>query len=590
MGCSPRPPAKADSCCARLSVCAGTSGHSRILSPMLRRLGTSFFALALMSSAADSQWVKARLGSFETISDTGRKSAIAGLSQFEQFRFALGAAMGKPDLRLDPPLRILVFRNAQEMPPGCDTVHTGRDRLVACIANEAQLPPALIRELTLRLLEENFSRLPGPMERALETFFSTVQSNAIHVVWGAPPPKPERTREWALIHMLITSPGYSGRAHIYLHNLAEGMNSNGAVRSLSEDPDQFNARVDAYYAAGVFSTATAPNRPLNPERDFATTMMTSDEGQLARADLLTAGSAALYESLLKAKKMTAEANEGLAILAMRDNDNLAARNYMEEALRQGTKNVVALTQYAARLRDPERAISILHQALTIDPKYPEAHWTLGEKIADPPRRSTEWKQAVALAPRRFDWWEQYAELCVSLKMYAEAGRAWVAAAQAAPDTDHREKYLAARGSIDELRMNDEAEERRKEAAARAADMARLKSQAQKELAEMEARVNTKPISKDVPTVDWFEVNGSAKLDGTLTRVVCSGKQYQLEVKDDLGKVQRLLIADPAQVGISGGDATIACGVSKTPRQVTITFRPTKDNKSFVGEVTGIDFH
>ncbi len=214
----------------------------------------ALFALSIPCFAADAQWVKARLGSFETISDNGRKSAIQGLSQFEQFRFALGTAMGKPDLVLDPPLRIIVFKTAQEMPPGCDTVHTGRDHLMACITNtgnEAQLPPALIRELTVRLLEANFSNLPAPMERALETFFSTVQSKAVHVTWGAPPPAAERTREWALIHMLITQPDYSGRAHIYLHNLAEGMDSNGAVRSLSEDPAKFNAEVDRYYAAGV---------------------------------------------------------------------------------------------------------------------------------------------------------------------------------------------------------------------------------------------------------------------------------------------------------------------------------------------------
>ena len=216
---------------------------------MIHRARRALIALSLACAfrvpncaAADSQWVKARLGSFETISDTGRRSAITALSQFEQFRFALGAAMGKPDLRLDPPLRIMVFKNAQEMPPGCDAVHTGRERLMACIANEAQLPPSLVRELTARLLEENFSNLPVPIEHALQSFFSTVQSNAVHVTWGAPPPHDERTREWALIDLLITQPEYSGRAHIYLHNLAEGMDSNGAIRSLSEDPAAFNRK------------------------------------------------------------------------------------------------------------------------------------------------------------------------------------------------------------------------------------------------------------------------------------------------------------------------------------------------------------
>ncbi|MES1260678.1 MAG: hypothetical protein ABUS49_02995, partial [Acidobacteriota bacterium] len=412
----------------------------------------------LFSLALNGQWVKARLGSFEAISDNGRRAAIQGLSQFEQFRFALGSAMGKPELRLDPPLRIMVFKSAQEMPPGCDTVHTGRDRLMACIAssnNDSQLPPGLIRELTVRLLEANFANLPPAMEQGLKTFFSTVQSNAVHVTWGNPPPPAERTREWALIHRLITQPDYAGRAHIYLHNLAEGMDSNGAIRSLSEDPAKLNAEVDRYFAAGVFAGTAAPNRPLNPDRDFNTTVLTTDEGQLARADLLTPGSAAIYQGLLKAGKQLAEANEGLAMLAMREGDREATRRYMEAARTAGTRNVVALTRYGAMTDDAERAQTVLKEALTIDPKYAEAHWFLGEKIEDPARRRGEWKQAVELAPRNHEWWAKYAQLCVDGKQYAEAGRAWLAAAQAAPNRELRERFLASRGQIDELRLNDE---------------------------------------------------------------------------------------------------------------------------------------
>ena len=135
---------------------------------------------------------------------------------------------------------------------------------------------------------------------------------------------------------------------------------------------------------------------------------------------------------LKAGKQVAEANEGLAILAMRDGNTEDARHYMEAARTAGTHNVVALTEYGIMTKDSERAIAILKEALTVDPKYPEAHWALGEKISDPRRRLAEWKQAVALAPRRYEWWEKYASLCIDQKQYAEAGRAWIAAAQAAP--------------------------------------------------------------------------------------------------------------------------------------------------------------
>jgi len=568
---------------------------------MLREARCTAFVVFLAAAflpdpaRADSQWIKARLGSFETISDNGRRSAIQALSQFEQFRFALGAAMGKPDLKLDPPLRIVVFKNAQETPPACTGLLTGRDHLMACVAGQEgkdnQLPAQLVRQLTVRLLEENFSNLPIPIERALETFFSTVQSNSVHVTWGAPPPHDERTRDWALLHMLITQPEYSGRAHIYLHNLANGMDSNGAIRSLSEDPAKFNAAVDAYYIAGDFKSAAAPNRALNTERDFSTTVLTSDEGQLMRADLLMLGSTAIYQSLLQSGKHVAEDNEGLAILAMRAGDTEQARHYMEAARTAGTQNFIALTSYGSLEKDPERAIAILKEALTLDPRYAEAHWALGEKISDKPRRMMEWKQAVALAPRNYQWWAQYAQLCIDQKQYAEAGRAWLAAAQAAPDIQHKEQYLAARGQIDQLRLDDEEAVRRREAAARAAEIDRLKNQARKELADLEARANSKPLSKEelAKTVDWTDIHGSAKVTGTLVRVQCVARQFQLDIKDEIGKAQRLIVADPSLLEITGGDGTLSCAANQKPRPVIITFKPTTDRKGFSGEVTGIEF-
>jgi len=542
-------------------------------------------------AAAEPQWVKARLGSFEAISDGGRRAAIQGLSQFEQFRFALGSVMGKPDLVLDPPLRILVFRNAQEMAAqGFTGLRMGREQWMACATAEGQLPPGLVRELTRRILEGNFSSMAGPAETALETFFSTVQSNSVHVTWGAPPPPAERTRDWALLHIMITHPDYSGRAHIYLHNLASGMDSNGALRSISEDPAKFNAEVDRYFNAGIFNSTSAPNRALNTDRDFRTTILTSDEGQLMRADLLTPASEAEYQALLKVGKHVAEANEGLGILAMRAGDTVRARTYMEAARRAGTKNATALTSYSALEKDPEQAITILKEALTADRKYAPAHWALGERIAEPRRRLAEWKQAVALAPRNYEWWAQYAQLCVDQRQYAEAGRAWVAAAQAAPDPQQRARYLGLRGQIDELRMEDEAAERRKEAAAAAADMERLKAQARKEIADLEARTNTKPLSKEEAgkTVGWDEIYGSESVSGTLVRIECVGKLLRLEVKDDAGKVQRLLVSDPSQVEITGPDATLGCGPRK-PRPVTIGYKPGKEKNGVTGEATRIEF-
>lgn len=558
-----------------------------------RALGGAVALCAFLASntlQAEPRWIKARLGSFEAISDDGRRSATQALSQFEQFSFALGSAMGQPDLTLDPPLLIIVFRSDREMraqcPPG---VVMGRNRLMACTTSEGQLPQSLLRDLTRTLLARNFSRMPTPIEKAIETFFSTVESNAVHVTWGAAPPQAERTRDWALLHRIITQPDFSGKAKIYLHNIAAGMDPNAASRNaFGEDAAKFEADVDRYYNAGVFNTSAAPNRPINPDRDFNTTFLTSDEGDLMRADLLTPASAALYESLLKAGKDVAEANEGLALLAMRDNDAAAARTHMEAARKAGTRNFVALTEYAKLETDPDRAVEILKQALSIDPKYAEAHWALGEKLPTAARRLAEWKLAVNLAPRNYEWRAKYAQLCVDQAQYAEAGRAWVAAAQAAPDVRLREQYLTARGQIEQQRLEAEDQERHRDAMAKQMEIDRLKRDAQKEIEDLEARVNTDPLSKEqvAKAVPWFDDSGSEKIAGVLTRVDCNGKQIRLTVKGDQGKTQVFLVPDTAQFEIKDG-ATLTCGAQKS-RRVIVSYKP-GEAKSGSTEATRMEF-
>ena len=102
---------------------------------------------------------------------------------------------------------------------------------------------------------------------------------------------------------------------------------------------------------------------------------------------------------------------------------------------------------------------------------------------------------------------------------------------------------------------------------------------------MEARVNTKPLSKEevAKAVDWTEINGSGSIKGTLMKVQCGSpktrsakamsRQIQLEVKDEMGNVLHMVVPDPSQISIAGGDGTLACGGVQKPRDVTITFKP-----------------
>ena len=445
----------------------------------------AFLSAAGLQAAAPT-WIKARSGPFETVSDDGRRAAAQALSQFEQFRFALGMVLGKPDLQFDPPIRIILSRSAAdttspEVSESCRGVHPGRDRLTVCAPAEAQLPAELLRSLTRILLENNFTAMPRSMELAVENFFSTIQSNATHVTWGAPPAPAERTRDWALLHRIVTQPDYAGKARIYLHNLASGMDRRSAVKNaFGEDGAKFEADTDRYYEAGIFQTSPAPSRPINPDHDFAITPLTSDEGILMRADLLDSSSAGLYRQLLAMGKHASEANEGLGLLAVHGNDAAQARKFFEAAIASGSKNVVMMTAFAGLQQDPGKAVKILQDAVAIDPKYAPARWMLGEKSDDPRMRLMQWKRATALAPRNADWWSRYAQFCVDQKQFAEAGRAWVAAAQAAPDDAHRNAYLNNRGQIDEQRLHAEDEERRKQIEAQTRELDQLKAEARKE--------------------------------------------------------------------------------------------------------------
>jgi tetratricopeptide (TPR) repeat protein len=580
-----------------MSVQAAGYGLARTSINALARAATLLAALSALQPLSaqpllgSKSWVRAKLGPFEAVSDDGRTPAIQALSQFEQFRFALGTAMGQPELRLDPPLRIIVFRDAKELAAqGCDGIHMGRDHLMACAAAGGQLPAPIVRELTRRLLETNFTGIPPATETALETFFSTVASNAVHVTWGAPPPAAERTRDWALLHLLITQPETSGRAHIYLHNLATGMDANGAIRSMGQDVAKFNADVDRYFAAGQFQAVPAPNRPLNPERDFVTAILTADDGQLARADLMGPGAEAAYVALLKAGKHAAEANEGLGFLALRAGDEDKAGEYFAEACKAGSKNVVALTTYGKWEKHYDVAIDVLKQALTIDPKYAPAHWELGDKLDDPSARLAEWKIALGLAPHNVDWWVSYARLNEGQKHWAEAGRAWTAAAQATSDPAKREEFLSARGRIEQQRLDDEAAEKRREDLAKAAEIDRLKAEARKEIASIEARANSQNPKKNdtAPVLDWWDDANAPTVAGTLTRVDCAGKQLRLTVKEASGTVRVLLVADPSGINVSGGEMKFVCGVQKA-RAVVIHYKPSSDSAGVLGQVTGIEY-
>jgi hypothetical protein len=126
--------------------------------------------------------------------------------------------------------------------------------------------------------------------------------------------------------------------------------------------------------------------------------------------------------------------------------------------------------------------------------------------------------------------------------------------------------------------------------AKAREIDQLKNEARKELANLEARVNIRPLSAQeaANTVDFDDAFASEKLTGSLVRVECAGKQLRLSVKNDEGQTLTLAVPDPQRFEIKGAESLV-CGVQK-PRRVTVSYKPsTAPKQAIAGEAIGLEF-
>jgi hypothetical protein len=149
----------------------------------------------------------------------------------------------------------------------------------------------------------------------------------------------------------------------------------------------------------------------------------------------------------------------------------------------------------------------------------------------------------------------------------------------------------ARLAVEQQRLDYEAEEKRRAAEEDARELARLKQQALDHVHELEAKYNQGAPAAAGPVVPWW--NGpapSGKVRGLLRQVDCLGKQLRLVVETADHKLVRLLVPDAAQVPVTGGNQTLACGKAAVPRQVSIEYFPKPNPRlTTAGEVATIEF-
>src|SRR5258706_6734492 len=562
---------------------------------------TCLFACA---ASAQERWIQFRSGPFEVFTNAGAHPGRELLGRFDEFHFALGQILGHPDLQTPLPIRILLFKTTRERDayPTTPAVLDGRDRSVILLAAGAAIPAEIYRECTRLLLESNTARMPAAYELGLIELFSTIEVRGTRIMLGAAPSNPAaRTRDWARMQLLATGADYYGKLRVLLFNLQKGVDEAPAYQNtFGVSHAEIEKQVDAYFAAGNFQAAPVSGRPLNADRDFAEKPIEPETSRLALADLLLdSRSNRAYEALIAQHAYAAESNEGLGLMALRENHPQDARRYFGEAVKLGITSQRSYLEYARLESDSAKAVAALQQAAALTSKTSKVklaplYSLMAQRESDPTKRLQYLKQAADLAPRDAEVWQALAEGYLERKNFVEAAKAWHSAEVAATTDEQRARMAKGRAAVEAQRLDSEAADRQRLAAEEAARIQKLKGQALAELRAAEAKANQANASGAPPPAKveaWWEgPKPDAHVTGILKRMECTGKLARLVLEGEDHKLIRLILRDPSKVVIlGGGTETLACGPQKA-RRVAIEYFAKPDPKSAAGgEVATIEF-
>lgn len=543
---------------------------------------------------ADDHWIGLRSGRFEVLSSSGDKAARETLTFLEQFRETLRIITGKEELKMVWPVRVLVFKRT---PPATPNFALGRDARMMAVSESGAFPRESVKQLARILLYDNTTRLPPEIEAGLIELVSTLEVAGTHVTLGAPVPEAERTRGWALMQMVTTDPNYAGRSRVMVSNLEQSGDFEAACHNAFEKTGkQINEQADAYLKAGNFGTTSVSGRALSPVRDFKVMQLDPDDGKIAVADLLLAAGSNQAEATYTALT-GAPAAEGLGLIALKEHKDNQALSMFQSAIESKSESARAWLELGRLEPDSAKAAKDLKKASELNPNWAEPFLRMAERQNDLTQKAELLKKAANLDARNIDYWQLLAKTETAAKDYPAAQKAWAGAERAAATDEERARIHQVRLQADQERADFEAAEKKRIEDERQQDIQRVKGQSDAAIraAEEEARKKLNPDGAPLPKpVGWYEtMQGSdATVEGVLSRLDCVGGQAKLVIQTSDGKTVQLLVGDPSKITVAGGgEQSLACGVQKSPRTVSVQYKAKPNAKlKTAGEATAIEFH
>src|SRR5271166_4387411 len=262
------------------------------------------------------------------MSNAGDRAIRDKLAYLEQFQEAFAVIVGKKDLHLLWPLRVVVMKGAQE-----SQIALGRDSYIISAPESGVFSTAFRKQLARMLLEANTNRMPESVENGLIALFSTLDVEGTHVTLGIAVPPSERNRDWARMHLLSVTPDYAGRTRVFINNMEQGGDFDLAYRNaFQKSGAEIEKQLDSYLQSNAFGTALVNAKALNPNRDIKPVEVEGDGGKIALADLLfAAGKMAEAEAAYEKLKGTG-ADEGKALILLSQDKEQEAKELLANAI------------------------------------------------------------------------------------------------------------------------------------------------------------------------------------------------------------------------------------------------------------------
>ena len=440
---------------------------------------------------AFAKWLKITSPHFELYTDAGAETGREALRRLEEIQQVYRGRDGSP-----VPVRVFLFSSESDFshyrPAESTTAFfqggPQRNYIAMRYAGE-QTYRVAFHEYVHMVLNHSSARLPRWLEEGTAEFYSTLEMGGASLIAGKPIPAHLRTlresswltaaqlqsvdrdspyynergkvgvfyaQSWALVHMLNVSPKYRSGIQRFASLIDDGTPGPPAFEKAFLRPmETALGDLQAYLKRDRFPVMRIGADPRTNVRISEPRELSPVEAQLAQAELLLtvkneAEAEKKYKRLARRNPENPEVETGLGALALDRHKYNEARQYLESAIRLGSRDAQTYFEYAMLLRDsggrPEAVAENLRNALKLNPEFAEAYFMLGLLLTQEDRPGEavgHLQHAAAILPRQAYIWHALALAHHSLGQDGQARQAAYRAMQAAATRQEAEMAEAA---------------------------------------------------------------------------------------------------------------------------------------------------